>query len=119
MRAIFLLCGLLSISHNSYGVYQAGSPGAEWSIEEMLAVKHLLYQMMANPRKALQQVQKGPVSGLDGQEYTGEQIMKRYKAFNGQGESAIQDAILPDVAKMVRLAFHDCLPDTETGGCNG
>ena len=119
MRVIFLLCGLLSICQNSNGVYQAGSPGAEWSIEEMLAVKHLLYQMMANPRKALQQVQKGPVSGLDGQEYTGEQIMKRYKAFNGQGESAIQDAILPDVAKMVRLAFHDCLPDTETGGCNG
>ena len=114
MRTILLLCFLMPLCHTI--VYQAGTPGAEWSIEEMLSVKHLLYQMMANPRKALSSVQKGPVSSLDGQEYTGEEIMQRYK---DQGDSALTDAVLPDVAKIVRLAFHDCLPDSETGGCNG
>ena len=97
-------------------MYQPGTPGAAWSIEEMLAVKHMLYRMIQNPRQALKYVQAGPVSGLGGQQFTGEQIMQRYASF---GDSAIRDAVLPDIAKIVRLAFHDCLPDTENGGCNG
>ena len=116
MRLIFLFFAFLSHCHSSIGVYQPGTAGAEWSIEEMLAVKHLLHRMMTTPRDALKMVQAGPVSGIGGQEYTGAQIMQRYYAMK---ESAINDAILPDIANMVRLAFHDCLPDEETGGCNG
>ena len=31
----------------------------------------------------------------------------------------MDDAVLPDIAKVIRLAFHDCIKDDETGGCNG
>ena len=116
MKLIFLLLALMCLSDYSLGVYQPGTPGAEWSIEEMLAVKHLLHEMMSEPEENLKSVPAGPVSGIDGSEYTGKQILQRYQSMK---ESAIRDAVLPDIAKMVRLAFHDCLPDEETGGCNG
>ena len=85
----------------------------------MLATKHLLHQIMNNPEKALKEnvTEAGPVSVLGGETFTGEEIFDRYK--NVLGDSDLKDAVLPDVPKLVRLAFHDCLPDTETGGRNG
>ena len=116
MRLIFLLFALLSLGHYSLGVYQPGTAGAEWSIKEMLAVKHLLHKMMTDPEEELKKVQAGPVSGIGGQEYAGEEILQRYTSL---GDTSLTDALMPDIAKIVRLAFHDCLPDEETGGCNG
>lgn len=103
---------------NSQGVYVPGTPGAAWSVEEMLAVKHLLHQVMANPRKALRSVPAGPNSYLNGQMFTGAQILNRFDHVIDEGVH-LHDAVLPNLPKLIRLAFHDCMPDSETGGCNG
>ena len=77
----------------------------------MLATKHLLHQIMNHPEDALKGVtEAGPVSVMGGTKFTGEEIFDRYK--NVLGDSDLKDAVLPDVPKLVRLAFHDCLPDT-------
>ena len=112
-----LLVVLLSITYNARAEeYVPGNPGAEWSIEEMLAVKHLLHQILGDPVTALEDVPEGPHGSLD-QTFTGKEIYDRYNEV--LGDQDLQDALLPDVPKLVRLAFHDCVPDDETGGCNG
>merc|ERR1712012_972687 len=77
-----------------------------------------LHQVMMNPRKALELVPKGPISALNGRNFTGKKILNRYDHKIDEGVH-LQDAALPDLPKIIRLAFHDCLPDSETGGCNG
>ena len=87
---------------------------------------------MANPEKALKEVPSGPISALSEEEknvYNGEEIYKRYAGKVGTEEDGIKgidegpnliDAILPNIAKFVRLSFHDCLQDdSENSGCNG
>ena len=103
----------------SLGEYVPGTPGAEWSVAEMLAVKNLLHQVMEDPTKWLQQVPEGPVSALGDQLFTGAQIFERYDVEIETKGPNLEDALLPNLAKIIRLAFHDCLPDSETGGCNG
>jgi len=74
--------------------------------------------MMDNPREALNMIPKGPNSYLNGRMFNGKQIYNRFDNVIDEGIH-LQDAVLPDLPKIVRLAFHDCLPDSETGGCNG
>ena len=74
--------------------------------------------MMSNPREALRLVPKGPNSFLNGRNFTGKQILHRFDKVVDEGVH-LHDAVLPDLPKIVRLAFHDCLQDSETGGCNG
>ena len=96
----------------------------------MLAVKFELQRMMTQTEAALQAVGPGPVSALGGQNFTGAEILARFGGScemedgvcTGDGIDEgkhLHDAVLPDVAKVVRLAFHDCIADSETGGCNG
>ena len=74
--------------------------------------------MMSNPREALRLVPKGPNSFLNGRNFTGKQILHRFDKVVDEGVH-LHDAVLTDLPKIVRLAFHDCLQDSETGGCNG
>ena len=115
--SVFFLAILCLESGTTLGEYVPGTPGAAWSVEEMLAVKNLLHQVMEDPTKWLQMVPEGPVSAL-GDQFTGAQILERYDVEIGSSPN-LGDAVLPNLAKIIRLAFHDCLPDTETGGCNG
>ena len=115
---LFLIFLFNSANGGAYVPYVPGNPGGEWSLSEMLAVKHLLHQIMRHPEDALKDVtDRGPLSFLDGDMFNGEEIFDRYD--KELGDSDLKDAVLPDVPKLVRLAFHDCLPDSETGGCNG
>ena len=45
---IFFLVLVFMGLHSSHGVYVPGDPGAEWTIEEMFAVKHLLHRVTSN-----------------------------------------------------------------------
>ena len=55
---------------------------------------------------------------VDGQTFTGEEIYERYA--NEIPETPnLADVVKPDAANIIRLTFHDCLVDSETGGCNG
>ena len=73
---------------------------------------------MLDPVAAIKAVPGGPVRGLDGQTFTGEQIYERYA--NEIPETPnLADVVKPDAANIIRLTFHDCLVDSETGGCNG
>ena len=98
--------------------YVPGQPGAPWTNEELYAVRGHLHWILRNTRKALERVPAGPVSALNGQMFTGEQILTRYGEVIDEGVH-LHDAVLPDIAKIIRLTFHDCLRDAETGGCNG
>ena len=132
--ALFLviLCG------QSFGMYQPGTPGAKWTEAEILAVKNRCVEtlivvsksfvndavftrlqiIMQDPEGALKQVPGGAVSGLNGTILTGEEIFERWD--NEIPESSnLRDGVLPDPANIIRLTFHDCLVDSETGGCNG
>lgn len=110
--------------------YVPGTPGASWTSKELFAIKGQLTWIMRNSRDALFKVQGGPVEFLEGkipnwQTVTGKFIYKRYAreaeaSLSGIKENnKLEDTLLPNIGKLVRLAFHDCLKDTETGGCNG
>ena len=110
--------------------YVPGTPGSSWTIQELIAVRGQLSAIFKNPRNALFKVPGGPVSFLKGkvsnwQSITGSDIFLRYSTDAEESSSGIQefsqlqDQILPNIAKFVRLTFHDCIKDTETGGCNG
>ena len=107
--------------------YVPGTPGSSWTLPELKAVRGQLTAIFRNPTSALFKVPGGPVSFLEGkvpnwQSITGRQIYERYanEIPSGIQEfSSLQDQVLPNVAKFVRLTFHDCIKDTETGGCNG
>ena len=113
--SLLFLIAFFDLSIIANAVYVPGTPGAEWSVEEMLAVKHLLHKILNKPEEALKRVPEGPHGSLD-QKFTGQEMFDRYKKF---GDIKLKDAVLPDIPKLVRLAFHDCVPDSETGGCNG
>ena len=53
----------------------------------------------------------------------GSQILNRYDLSRAEGGidqgNHLHDAVIPDLSKIVRLAFHNCIGDSETGGCNG
>ena len=108
------------------GDYVPGEPGAAWTSDELLAVKAKLQNILRNPKGYLERVPETFVSFHQNEEkswYTGAEIYERYEKTTKEGgiEEGFhsKDALLPNVAKMIRLAFHDCIKDGETGGCNG
>ena len=118
------------IDSNSGVPYMPGQPGATWTRQEFVAVRGHLRWIMKNSRKALFKVDGGPIDALKGkvdnwQNLTGQDIFSRYSRMIDDDPPGIrengrtQEALLPNIGKMVRLAFHDCLKDSETGGCNG
>ena len=130
-RMLFLVactCVLISVCTGSR--YVPGTPGSPWTKEELFATRGQLTAIFRDPRNALFKVPAGPVSFLEGkvsnwQTITGREIFNRYKReidANPAGikeDSRLEDVLLPNIPKFVRLAFHDCVRDTETGGCNG
>ena len=113
-----ILAALTCCLYQQIQAYNPGTPGAAWSEEEMLAVRHKLQMIMMAPKAALAKVPEGPVSFLNGDKYSGETIYHRMDEVVDDGVH-LQDAVLPNLSKLVRLAFHDCIVDSETGGCNG
>ena len=109
---------LLLAAANAAEKYVPGTPGAPWSLEEIIAVKGHLTRIMKDEKTALKYVPAGPVRALEGAMMTGADILDRFDNVIDEG-SHLHDAVLPDIAKMVRLSFHDCIKDSETGGCNG
>merc|ERR1719219_1466502 len=76
--------------------YVPGTPGAQWSREEVLAVKSKLYYIFGK--------------------WGGAEALKQI--YNGTNPSTWMD--VPNGAKMLRLGFHDCLKYNDgTGGCDG
>ena len=118
MTRINLTLFIFCIINQGRADYVPGTPGAAWTEEEMLAVKHRLHLVMIDPVAALKQVPKGPSTFLDGRYFTGSQILHRMDNVVDQGLH-LQDAVLPNLPKLIRLAFHDCVVDSENGGCNG
>ena len=85
------------------GSYVPGTPGANWTTEELTQTKEKLLWVMKNPKSALQCTSGG-----------------LHAAYYYQYYYQDLDSILPTAAKIVRLGFHDCLPEKDTGaGCNG
>lgn len=83
--------------------YVPGTPGAPWSEDELAETKEKIHWIIDNPEKALKKAKKG------------NKFKKLYEKEYGD-----LDAILPTAAKIVRLSFHDCLVEPDTGaGCNG
>ena len=128
MLGLIFLLFFVSLCHSQ--PYVPGTPGSSWTIQELIAVRGQLTAIFANPKGALFKVPGGPVSFLEGkvsnwQSITGRQIFERYRREEDENPSGIrqfsqlEDQVLPNVAKFVRLTFHDCIKDTETGGCNG
>lgn len=78
--------------------YVPGTPGAPWSLEETLVVKAKLYSVF--------------------NQHGGYEALKQMVGDQPWLQGFRSDA--PDQAKMLRLAFHDCLKyDDGTGGCDG
>ena len=105
------------------GPYEPGTPGANWNRDEMIAIRGQLTAILRRPYTALFKVPGGPVTFLEGKvsnwkTITGRDIYMRY-ARGDNDMRRLREAVIPNIAKFVRLSFHDCLKDTETGGCNG
>ena len=109
--------------------YIPGQPGASWTRQEFIATRGHLRWITRNSQKALLKVGGGPIESLEGkidnwQNVTGQDIFSRYSRMVDANPPGIkengrtQEALLPNIGKMIRLAFHDCIKDSETGGCN-
>ena len=110
--------------------YIPGQPGASWTRQEFIATRGHLRWITRNSQKALLKVGGGPIESLEGkidnwQNVTGQDIFSRYSRMVDAKPPGIrengrtQEALLPNIGKMIRLNFHDCIKDSETGGCNG
>ena len=127
---VIMFCSLLSC-YSCSKPYVPGDPGSPWTEHELFAVRGQLGWIMRQPAHALSRVPGGPVSALkdkvdNWQNISGREIFARYFRTVDEvppgikeGGPNLHDALLPNIGKLVRLAFHDCLKDTETGGCNG
>ena len=62
---------------------------------------------MNNPYDALEAVSGGP------------EIMAKYLSYDHVGPDMKLEAIAPNMAKIVRLTFHDCIKEAGGAGCNG
>ena len=108
------------------GDYLPGDVGAAWTEDELLAVKATLQWTLRNPKDALEEVPSSFVRFHKNDEkssYTGKEIFERFHKKVDEGGINegffLGEAVLPDIGKVIRLAFHDCIKDEETGGCNG
>merc|ERR1719322_2313600 len=106
--SLFLLIPIMA-----FDPYIAPNQGSAWTEQEIVATRGQIRAILNDPREALYQVPAGPVSAFGGKNYTGKEI---YEDFD---EGHLKDAVLPDVAKFVRLAFHDCIRDSKFEQCNG
>ena len=75
------------------------SQGAPWTPEETLAIYKKLYKLAENPHG----------------------VRFKYKQIKGDDLPDYHTKTNPSAPKMLRLAFHDCIPydDGEPGGCDG
>jgi len=93
MKVIFLLIALVGYCLCDY---VPGEPGAPWTREEVLAVKAKVNMIFGK--------------------WGGDNAVK--ELYNGQVPFSWVD--VPNAAKMIRLAFHDCLRYKDgSGGCDG
>ena len=101
LEKIYVL--ILGAALSASGSYVPGTPGASWTPQELAETKQKLTWIMDHPEEALRSTNGGNAIADD---YT--------------FEYGDLDSILPTAAKLVRLGFHDCLPEKTTGaGCNG
>ena len=96
---LFPLLGLVS------GEYIPGTPGGSWNENELLVVRAKLWSLMIDDR-AKELYTKVPSNERPKADELDEKWMKKGFQF------------FP--AKLLRLAFHDCVKYTDgTGGCDG
>ena len=118
--AVIAFCVFIGCCSCSSQPYVPGDPGAPWTERELYALRGQIGYVLRNSRKALSRVDGGPVSALEGkvdnwESISGADIFERY--LNEPNEvppginegGSLQDAVLPNIGKLVRLSFHDCI----------
>jgi len=96
-----------TLSDENKNPIQPGMPGAPWTENELLIAKGKIRWIMENPKDALLELDDG------------EKIYDFYTNLDHPKAEKGKYAILPNQAKIVRLTFHDCIPDVNGMGCNG
>jgi len=87
--------------------YVPGTPGAEWTKEELLIAKAKIRWIIHHPKAAVELIPGG------------EEMLAFYRNGTDRPDDG-SDAIVPTAPKVVRITFHDCLKEVESGaGCNG
>ena len=130
LHLLAYFCAIISLGNCGPHVPLPGISGASWTTRELLAIRGQLTAIFRNPKMALLKVPGGPVSFLEGKvdnwkTISGADIYQRYSRDVDESPPGVrekpnlQDQILPNIAKFVRLSFHDCIKDSEDGGCNG
>ena len=130
--------------------YVPGNPGCSWSEDQLVFVRQhldIMFQDDISAEKMLKELPKGPITNYmkdtinqfrEGQNVSGSYIVSRYKnssplrnARRGEVEEengipGIREAfnahhsVIPNLPKVVRLAFHDCIRHSDASeGCNG
>ena len=85
------------------GEYQPGTPGAEWTEEEVNIVHQKVLKFLTHDKEEIQEMFQGMTN------------KGKYEAFSKFG----QNRPITEMA-LFRLAFHDCLTYKDgTGGCDG
>ena len=74
-----------------------GEPGAQWSPEEVLAVKAKIHEVILKSKR----------------------VYSQYKKIHPDHEAAEDTHDMPNAAKLLRLGFHDCLPTAGGTACDG
>jgi len=94
--------------------YVPGTPGGSWTTEELGMVKAKINWVIDNPEDAMMSLTK------DSKRETRRLQNKIRGTMSFFRKKDNLDSIIPTAAKFVRLTFHDCLKETDTGaGCNG
>ena len=84
-----------------------GTPGGRWTDEELINTKAKLRWTMIKPYDALKSIPGGS------------EVHDKYLSLEHVGSHMKLDAIAPNMAKIIRLTFHDCVKETSGAGCNG
>jgi len=104
MRRVLVLACLLAFGA---AVYTPGTPGADWTQDELRIARAKIYMIIKDPEAALEMIEGGS------------EILDVYRPLHRPNLKLNTKAIIPNLAKIVRLTFHDCLKEENGAGCNG
>jgi len=102
-----MLILLLLAAQAVTSAYVPGTPGAPWTEDELATIKSRIRWIIKNPVDGLKLAEGGA------------QAMADQESKEGIPFGLRKDAVLPNLAKIVRLTFHDCINEVSGAGCNG
>ena len=105
---------ILDLNHVAGEPYKPGSPGGEWTPDEVRIVRQKILKSIMDPTVTRGSKQIEAEKALQAAGYKGNPREWIKEEGRGAGQFPLSEM------KLIRLAFHDCMKYKDgTGGCDG